>query len=130
VVLMISTVVFVIVCPAIAAVSTEFGLFTIAWVMLGGIGFGSRKVVATLRSASLKGGNAIAVLGGGVSVGGLVIGNGRMLTGLMTGPPLTSRAVPWAFTVVPCGMDAMRATVAGSAGLVVTGTVTQNPGST
>jgi hypothetical protein len=39
-VLTISTVVFVIVCPAIAAVSTEFGLFTICCVMLGGIGFG------------------------------------------------------------------------------------------
>ena len=101
-------------------------LFTIVWVMLGGIGLGSRRAVATLRSASLKGGNARAVLAGGAPP----IGNGRMLTGLMTGPPLTVRAVPWAFTVVPCGMDAMRATVAGSAGLVVTGTVTQHPGST
>lgn len=93
---------------------------------IAGIGFGNRKVVATDRSASLKGGNATAVFAGGA----LPIGNGRMLTGSMMGPPLTVVAAPWAFTVVPCGMDAMRATVVGSAGLVVTGTVTQKPGST
>src|SRR5262245_50010791 len=87
-VLMNSTVVCVMVWPAIAAVSTEFGLFTIVCVMLGGIGFGSRKVVGTDRLASLKGGNATAVFGGG----GLPIGKGRMLTGLMVGPPATVSA--------------------------------------
>src|ERR1700751_202926 len=94
--------------------------------MLGGMGFGSRKVVGTARSASLKGGNATAVLGGG----GPRIANGRMLTGLIVGPPLTVKGVPWAFTVVPWGMEAMRTTVVGSAGFVVAGTVTQKPGST
>jgi TRAP-type C4-dicarboxylate transport system permease small subunit len=53
VVLTMSTVVFVIVCPASAAVSTEFGSFTIACVILGGIGFGSRKGVAMAHARIL-----------------------------------------------------------------------------
>ena len=90
VVSMVNTVVCVIFCPDIAAANTEFGLSTIAWVMLGGMGFGNRKLEETARLASLKGGNATAVLTGGVPP----IGNGRMLTGSIAGPSATLDAIP------------------------------------
>src|SRR5664280_1121062 len=52
-----------------------------------------------------------------------------MSTGLMTGPPATVNEVPCASMVVPCGIDAMRTSVAPSAGAVVGGTLNQTPGS-
>jgi hypothetical protein len=56
--------------------------------------------------------------------------NGRMLVpGMCWGPPECFSATPWASTTVPCGIDAMRTTDAGTFGSVVCGTVAQIPGS-
>ncbi len=56
--------------------------------------------------------------------------NGVMSMAAMVGLPATGgSAVPCAVIVVPCGIDAMRATVNGSCGLVVAGTASQMPGS-
>ena len=52
-----------------------------------------------------------------------------MSTARMSGFPAMVNEVPWASTVVPWGIDAMRATVAPSAGFVVGGTASQSPGS-
>src|SRR5450755_1510924 len=69
-------------------------------------------------------------LGNGIFFTGLLpITNGVMSTGGMTGFPAAVDEVPWASIVVPCGIDAMRAMVAPSAGLVVGGTASQIPGS-
>src|SRR6516225_3841286 len=55
---------------------------------------------------------------------------GVMSTGFRVGLPATAaNNVPWAIIVVPCGIDAMRATVIGSVGLVVAGTLSHIPGS-
>ncbi len=53
-----------------------------------------------------------------------------MLTVGMVGGPAKDVEVPWATIVVPCGIEAMRASVGPSAGLVVAGTNIQRPGST
>ena len=62
---------------------------------------------------------------------GLPKKNGRMLLfGMFCGPPeITWGAPPWARMVVPCGIDAMRTTDAGSLGSDVCGTAAQMPGS-
>ena len=60
---------------------------------------------------------------------GWPIAKGLMLTSGMVGAPAAVWAVPWSKIVVPCGMDAMRATVRGSWGSLVPGTVTHRPGS-
>ena len=52
-----------------------------------------------------------------------------MSTGAMVGFPAMANEVPWASTVVPWGIDAMRTTVAPSVGSVVVGTASQSPGS-
>lgn len=52
-----------------------------------------------------------------------------MSTAAMAGFPATVNDFPWASIVVPCGIDAMRTTVASSAGSVVTGTAIHSPGS-
>jgi hypothetical protein len=50
-------------------------------------------------------------------------------TAPMTGFPALLVNVPWASIVVLWGIDAMRANVAPSAGVVVAGTLSQIPGS-
>src|SRR5947209_1491655 len=107
-----------IVCPAIAACRTEFGLFTMPCVMPTMSAGGERNAVATERFCSGNG-----------PKGAPPIGNGSMLLFGMTGPPAACDAVPCARIVVPCGIDARRTTVGNSAGFVVAGTDAQMPGS-
>ena len=52
-----------------------------------------------------------------------------LLSGMFWGPPGITWATPWAKMTVPCGIDAMRTTDAGSLGSLVAGTVAQMPGS-
>ena len=55
---------------------------------------------------------------------------GVISTGGMVGAPAFEPDVPWASMVAPCGIDAIRASdAAGTAGLVVGGTLSQIPGS-
>src|ERR1700690_2634696 len=54
---------------------------------------------------------------------------GVMLTGGIEGGPLKVRNVPWALSVVPCGIEAIRTRVVPSAGSVVGGTIIHTPGS-
>ena len=55
---------------------------------------------------------------------------GVMSTGFRIGLPGTEvNNVPWATIVVPCGIDAIRAKVTGSFGVVVAGTLNHIPGS-
>ena len=60
---------------------------------------------------------------------GLPMKKGRMLMLGIIGEPGNSGRRPCAPVVVPCGMEAMRTTVAVSAGLVVGGTAAHMPGS-
>ena len=55
--------------------------------------------------------------------------NGVRLTAGIEGPPAAVVAVPWTRIVVPCGMEASRAMVAGSCGSVVGGMLIHTPGS-
>ena len=55
--------------------------------------------------------------------------NGVRLTSGIEGPPAAVVAVPWTRIVVPCGMEAIRAIVAGSCGSVVGGMLIHTPGS-
>src|SRR5712691_6606528 len=55
--------------------------------------------------------------------------NGVRLTSGIDGPPAAVVAVPWSRIVVPCGMEASRAIVAGSCGSVVDGMLIHTPGS-
>src|ERR1019366_2996648 len=71
-------------------------------------------------------------LGKGIFVGtagGVTIVNGVMSTVGMVGGPLLVVEVPWATTVVPCGIDAIRASETPSDGVPVGGTIIQRPGS-
>ena len=52
-----------------------------------------------------------------------------LLLGMFGGPPSRNCVVPWARMTVPCGIEAMRTTVAGSLGSLVCGTTAQIPGS-
>ena len=84
-----STVVFLMSCPWIAAVSTLLGFFTMSWVTPGDL---NRKVVEVDRFSSLNVPSAVAKseLGGG----GLPMANGMMLLSSIWGPPVTATAVP------------------------------------
>ena len=55
--------------------------------------------------------------------------SGVMLTGGIEGGPLNVRNVPWALSVVPCGIEAIRTRVVPSAGSLVAGTCIHTPGS-
>ena len=54
---------------------------------------------------------------------------GLMLVPGMVGGPALVLAVPWATIVVPCGIEARRATVGASAGSLVCGMASHRPGS-
>src|SRR5271167_2463227 len=71
--------------------------------------------------------SSVAVWLGNVTflLGLLLITNGVMSTAGIVGFPALVDEVPWASTVVPCGIDAMRATVTPSAGAVVAGTASR-----
>lgn len=61
---------------------------------------------------------------------GLPPKNGVTSIGAMVGLPATAgSALPCPVIVVQCGIDAIRATVNGSCGLVLGGTASQMPGS-
>ena len=111
------TVIDMIVCPWIAVASTELGLFTIACVIPTICAGGDRNALGRARFCCSNG------------TIGPCTGMGSMLTGWNTGPPCTAGEMPCARMVVPWGIDAIRTTVGGSAGLVVCGTVAQIPGS-
>src|SRR5499427_2623854 len=113
------SVVVLVICGEGAARRTLLGLLTICWVMPVSPAPLVRNWVAVLRVCSGK----LIVWAGWPIVKGL------MLTSGMAGPPAAVWAVPWTKIVVPCGMDASRATVRGSLGSLVCGTVTHRPGS-
>ncbi len=102
-----------------ASASTELGLSTIAW------------VTPTMSAGSLR--KALALTsccdGNGTRFPGCPMTKGVMSTGANCGGPGKTWAVPCASSEVPCGMFAIRATVAGSPGSDVSGTLTQIPGS-
>jgi hypothetical protein len=88
------------VCPCNACRSTLFGSSTIAWVILVKPWPLVRKFVVVAKFCS----------GNGVAKVGLPIEKGlRLMTGI-DGPPLASLATPCARMVVPCGIEASRAT--------------------
>ncbi len=105
-------VVSVMVWAAMSLTRTEFGSVTMAWVTPAGVGV-VRKSFATAR---LYSGNPFAVPGGG---GGPPILKGTVLAAAMWGGPATWNEPPWIRTAVPCGIVAIRTTVAGSSGSVV-----------
>src|SRR5437667_862090 len=96
--------------PAIAVWSTALGLSTICWVMPVSPAPEVRKLLGVARVCSGK----------SILLPGLPIGKGLMLMSGMVGA-VDVPEVPWATIVVPCGMDARRATVRGSLGSVVIG---------
>jgi hypothetical protein len=68
-------------------------------------------------------GTVLIVWPGGPMVKGAMPMFGRL------GPAPAELAVPWATIVVPCGIEASRATAAASLGLAVLGMFTHRPGS-
>ena len=109
----------VVICGEGAARRTLLGLLTICWVMPVNPAPLVRNWVAVARVCSGK----------SIVWAGWPIVNGLMLTSGMDGPPGAVLAVPCNRIVVPCGMDARRATVRGSWGSPVPGTVIHRPGS-
>jgi hypothetical protein len=95
-----NTIVFLIVCPDIAAARTEFGLSTIACVMPTISPGGDREFDGVER---LDSGNCIFVT--------VPMVKGVISLIVIFGGPATGVAMPWASTVVPCGIDAIRTTV-------------------
>src|SRR6266568_3849735 len=104
--------------PAIAECRTVLGLSTICWVMPVSPAPEVRKLLGVVRVCSGK----------SILLAGLPIGKGLMLMSGIEGAADVP-AVPWATIVVPCGMDARRATVLASLGSLVAGTEIQRPGS-
>jgi hypothetical protein len=108
------------VCSAIAWLSTLLGLSTIACVTLG---MSAGEVRNWLGTPRLVSGKETGECGGAIE-------NGVMSTDVIGGALLiTGRVLPCATSVVPCGMLAILATVAGSCGLSVGGVLTQSPDS-
>src|SRR5215813_9860403 len=107
-----------------AARRTLLGLLTICWVIPVSPAPLVRNGVGVPRCCSGK-----SILSAEVGGWPRLSGNGLMLTVGMVGPPALVWAVPWSRIVVPCGMDASRATVRGSLGSLVCGTVIHTPGS-
>ena len=103
--------------------------------MLGSSSIARVIVPAAMNGARFCGSRGVLALlavwlGNRILLAGCPPGNGAMSTGPMVGlPAMGPGAMPCAMTVVPCGIDAIRATVKGSFGFVVVGTATQMPGS-
>src|SRR5580704_15934859 len=118
------TVVDVMFCDAMWLRSRVLGSVSMAWVMVPAVMKGARfcGIRGVLSSVAFW-------LGKVIFLAGLPITVGVMSTTGIVGFPVVVEKVPWASTVVPWGIDAMRATVAPSAGSVVTGTDSQIPGS-
>ncbi len=118
---MVITVVWVMCWPAMALRSTVLGSVSIAWVMVP-------AAMKLVRSCGIRAEPcAVAVW---LAKGNLVAPwNGVMSTGAIVGGPLTVNEVPCASTVVPCGIEAIRATSWPSFGSVVGGTQIHRPGS-
>src|SRR5580704_364214 len=114
-----SVVVAVMCWPAIAACRTLLGLLTMAWVTPVRPMPEVRKLVFVVRVCSGKSNSGV----------GWPMVNGLMLVFGMAGATAEVLAVPWATIVVPCGMEASRATVGTTLGLLVFGTATHRPGS-
>src|SRR5215471_6154659 len=111
-------------CEAMWLRTRVLGSVSMAWVM----------VPAAIKGARFCGIRAVLLvaavwLGKGILLWGGRVANGVMSTAGMFGFPAAVDEVPWASTVVPCGIDAMRTTVGPSAGSVVCGTAIQMPGS-
>src|SRR5215475_10192871 len=113
------SVVVVVICGGDGEWRTLLGLLTICCVTPVSPAPLVRNWVALVRVCSSK----------RIVEAGWPIEKGLMPTFGMDGAPAAVWAVPWSRIVVPCGMDARRATVRGSWGSLVFGTVTQRPGS-
>src|SRR5580704_15745116 len=118
---MVIWVVWVMCWPAMALRSTVFGSVSIAWVMVPAAMKGVRscgmRAVPVAVAVWLGNGNRLAPAVGVMSTDGIV------------GGPANWVDVPCARIVVPCGIEAIRATSWPSAGSVVGGTQIQSPGS-
>src|SRR5579863_4852579 len=111
--------------PMRADLRTLLGFSTISWRMAGGSGFvRDGDEMARFNSGKV----AIASLKSEFEGGGSLMPKGMMLMSGMTAA-VSMLTVPWATIAVPCGIEAMRTTLGGTAGSVVSGTMTQIPGS-
>src|SRR5215467_12124570 len=104
---------------AVLPVSTLLGLLSMAWVMPVSPTPEVRNGVVWFRCCSGKS----MVWFGWPTVNGV-----RLMFGI-EGPPGVVVATPWIRIVVPCGMEAIRVTAAGSCGSVRGGMLIHTPGS-
>ena len=122
----VKTVVLVIVFPSLALRNTVFGSVSMAWVIVPA----AINLVRSCGSLGVSVADAVWLANGILLL--VPITNGVMSTAGMVGGPATLvvGARHWALIVVPCGMDAIRASDSPSTGsLVVAGMCIHSPGS-